>query len=104
MPSSQAGTTSVLFIEGEMNIYRAQEIKDILLAKLAHASRLEVDLAGVVELDSAGLQVLLLAKQTALAQNRQLHLVAHSPAVLEVFELLDLGSYFGDPLVMAPHP
>ncbi len=94
---------TVLFIEGEMNIYRAHELKDILLAKLAHASTLEVDLAGVTEIDTVGLQVLMLAKRTAASAHHQLRLVAHSPAVLELFELLNLAAYFGDPLVMAPH-
>jgi hypothetical protein len=35
-----------------------------------------------------------------LAAKKELHLVAHSQAVLEAFELLDLAAYFGDPLVM----
>ena len=48
----------------------------------------------------SGLQLLMLAKKTALAENRELRLVGHSPAVLEVFELLNVAAYFGDHLVM----
>lgn len=91
----------LLFIEGELTIYRAGELKDTLLAAVGHAQVLEVDLAGVTELDTAGVQLLMLAKRTALQLQRQLRLVAHSPAVLEVFELLDLAGWFGDPLLMA---
>jgi anti-sigma B factor antagonist len=103
MTEPSAESPQILFIEGEMNIYRAAELKDTLLGKLRPAGTLEVDLAGVSELDSAGVQVLLLAKRSAQAIGCTLRLVAHSPAVLEVFELLDLSAQFGDPLVMAPH-
>jgi anti-anti-sigma regulatory factor len=61
----------------------------------------EIDLSGVTELDCAGVQLLMLAKKTALAQGRDIKLNAHSPAVIEVFELLNVAGYFGDPLVMA---
>jgi anti-anti-sigma factor len=88
---------SVLRIEGELTIFRALELKPTLLAT---PMPLEIDLSGVTEIDSAGVQLLLLAKKTALAAQRDLRLVAHSPAVIEVFELLNLAAHFGDPLVM----
>ena len=92
----------VLRIDGEMTIYRAAELKPLLLDALAKTPVLQVDLAGVTELDTAGLQVLMLVKQTATATERELRLVGHSPAVIEIFEMLDLASYFGDALVIAP--
>ncbi len=91
--------TSVLRIEGEMTIYRAAELKQTLLASLDQAKELEVDLAAVTELDTAGIQILILAKKQALAKQRKLRLIAHSPAVLDVLERLNLAAYFGDPLV-----
>lgn len=88
---------SVLRIEGELTIFRAMELKPIVLASPLPE---EIDLSGVTELDTAGVQLLMLAKRTALAQQRELRLVGHSPAVIEVFELLNVAAYFGDPLVM----
>ncbi len=88
---------NVLRIEGELTIFRATELKPVLLASPPAD---EIDLSGVTEIDTAGVQLLMLAKKTALAQQRNLKLVAHSPAVLEVFELLNVAAYFGDPLVM----
>ncbi len=88
---------SVLRIEGELTIFRALEIKDQLLTEPLPQ---EIDLSGITELDSAGVQLLLLAKKTALEAQRELRLVAHSPAVIEVFELLNLAAHFGDPLVI----
>ncbi len=52
------------------------------------------------ELDSAGVQLLMAARKSAQAARRELHLVGHSPAVLEVFETMDLAAHFGDPLLM----
>ena len=91
---------ATLRLDGELTIYRAAELKPLILAPLGEAQVLEVDLAGVSEIDSAGVQLLMLAKREAQARGGELHLVAHSPAVLDVFELLDLAAFFGDPLVM----
>lgn len=86
-----------LRIEGELTIVRAAELKALLLADpIPHT----IDLSGVTECDSAGLQLLMAAKQAALNEGRPLHLLAHSTAVLEVFELLNMAGYFNDPLVM----
>jgi len=89
-----------LAIDGELSIYRAAELRESLQSALAAGNGLELDLSGVSELDSAGVQLLMAAKKTALSTGQELHLVAHSPAVLEVFETLDLAGHFGDPLVM----
>lgn len=93
---------SALRLEGDINIYHAVALKQLLLAPLAQPCTLEVNLSGVTELDSAGLQLLMLAKRTAQARQCELRLTGHSPAVLEVFELLNLAAYFGDPLVISP--
>ena len=62
-----------------------------------------MNLSAVTELDTAGVQLLMLAKRTAQKQQGQLRLVGHSAAVLEVFDLLHLAAYFGDDLVI-PQP
>lgn len=90
-------TNHVLKIDGEFTIFRAMELKPAILAEPPVT---EIDLSGVSDLDCAGVQLLMLAKKTALAQGRDLQLVGHSPAVLEVFELLNVAAYFGDHLVM----
>ena len=90
-------TTNVLRIDGELTIFRAMELKPTLLAEPPVT---EIDLSGVTDLDTAGVQLLMLAKKTALAQGHELRLSGHSHAVLDVFELLNVAAYFGDPLVM----
>jgi anti-anti-sigma regulatory factor len=86
-----------LRIEGEFTVFTAAELKPVILCTPLPQ---EIDLSGVTEIDTAGVQLLMLAKRTALEQDRELHLVGHSPAVLEVFELLNVAAYFGDHLLM----
>jgi anti-sigma B factor antagonist len=99
-----SGSVNVVRIEGELTIYRAAELKQTLLAAVAANEAVEVDLSQVSEFDSAGLQLLLLAKREAGATGRSLRLVDHSPAVVEVLELFDLAAHFGDPLVVGSSP
>lgn len=104
MDSAEQQKSALLRIEGEMNIYKAAELKQTLLAALPDSGTLEADLSGVTEMDTAGLQLLMLAKRTAQQRGGDLRLVHHSPAVVDIFELLNLGPFFGDPLVIPPSP
>lgn len=87
-------------LDGEMTIYRAADLKVTILEALRKTRVLEIDLSAVTELDTAGLQVLMLAKQTAAAEQRTLRLMQHSPAVVEIFEMLDLVAFFGDAVLI----
>jgi anti-anti-sigma factor len=91
MDPSHSSPSALLFIEGELTLQRACELKESLLARLAKAPVLEVDLAGVTAIDSAGLQLLLMARREARASGRDVRLVSPSPAVLSLFELLGLA-------------
>ena len=93
---------AAIALEGELTIFSALETKQTLLGALVPGVTLDCDLSGVTEFDTAGVQLLMLAKREAGARGAVLRLVGHSPAVLGAFELLDLGGHFGDPLVMPP--
>lgn len=98
----QDGERTLLGLQGELNIYSAAEMRQELLHNLNRNSQLEVDLAGVSDFDSAGVQILLVLKREALRLGKQLSFVHHSPAVREVLDLLNLVGELGDPLVI-PH-
>ena len=101
---SESNTTTgptVLRITGELTIFRTAEIKEILLADPPPDV---LDLSGVTDIDTAGVQLLMMAKKNARAAQRELHLVGHSPEVIEVFELFNVVGYFGDPLLIASSP
>lgn len=88
-----ADAPHVLAIEGEMTIYRAAELKQVLLVSLAKPGSIDVDLSAVTDLDAAGVQLLMLARQLADTRQKKLRLIACSPTVLEVLELLNLKTY-----------
>jgi anti-sigma B factor antagonist len=88
------------FIGGEMTIYTAAELKAQLDDILDDPRELELNLGKVSELDSAGVQLLMLAKKERAAKQLVLSLVEHSNAVLEVFETMGLVPYFGDPVIL----
>lgn len=89
-------------VSGEMTIYTAAELKQALTPLLYRQQALELDLSGVSEMDSAGLQLLLAAKKTMQRGGYPLHLVMHSHAVLDALELCQLAAFFGDPTLI-PH-
>ena len=82
-----------------MTIYNVSEQKNKLIEFLSSAIELQVDLSAVTEIDSAGLQLLLWLKQEV----TNLKLINHSQAVVNVFQLLNLAMYFGDPIVLSSH-
>ena len=98
--NDDANEVTRIAIDGELTIYRAADLKVTVLEALRKSRVLEVDLSGVTELDTAGLQVLMLAKNTAAADKRELRLLNHSPAVVEIVEMLNLGAFFGDALLI----
>ncbi|MBS1160159.1 MAG: hypothetical protein H6R15_2578 [Proteobacteria bacterium] len=89
-----------LEIKGELNIFTAAELRLQLLEALATSTELEVDLAQISEIDSAGLQLMVAAKREAAARQLTLHFTGHSPAVFEALELCKLSSLLGDPLLI----
>jgi anti-sigma B factor antagonist len=94
--SSKAKRGAVrLSLEAELTINRAAALKQTLLAALETPGALELDLSKVTELDSAGVQLLLLAQRTAAANDVELRYVDHSPAVTQVLELLGLHASLG---------
>jgi len=91
---------NTLRLEGEMTIYRAEELRQVLMGAIQPEARLEIDLSGVTELDTCGLQLLMQAKRAATRHGGEVQLVRHSPPVLDVFELLNVAAFFGDHLVL----
>lgn len=97
--STEAATVP-LRIEGELTIYRASGIKEILVAASGSGGCLELDLSAVSEIDTAGIQLLMAAKRRKAQHGGELALTGHSPAVLDAFALYDLAGYFGDPALL----
>lgn len=93
---------SKLAVNGALTIYEAASAKAALLEALTKTLELEIDLSGVDEIDSAGVQLLILLKREAVKAGKHMRLAQHSAASLEVLDRYQLASYFGDPVVLSP--
>lgn len=91
----------VLRLGGELTIYHAGELRQALLGDAAAMTGVHtLDLSAVEEFDTAGLQVLLMARRAADAAGGRLQLRAHSEAVREVIDRYGLAAHFGDPVLI----
>ncbi len=89
-----------LTVDGDLTIYHAAEIKERLIDGVRASPVLELDLSHVGQIDSAGVQLLALAKRESRTQGHAFAIVGHSLAVREVIEFFNMVAYFGDPLVI----
>lgn len=87
----------------DLTIYHALDQKNRLLGALEAGDGLELDLSQVSEIDTAGLQLLILAKREAARSNKSLAIVAHSPVVRDTLDFCNLMTFFGDPVVITAH-
>ena len=95
MPSRQ-----LLSLTEDLTIYHALEQKNALLAALAGTDDLELDLMHVGEIDTAGLQLLILLKKEAQRAGKTISIVAHSQSVRAVIDFCKLAAELGDPLII----
>lgn len=84
-------------LDQDLTIYHAQEHRRVLLEAVAETQAIEVDLSRVAEIDTAGLQVLLLTKRECMAAGKEMRILAPSAAVQEVLAFLNLAEFLGDP-------
>ncbi len=96
----QHGERCVIRLMGDFILAHAIELKDTLLDSLNDCQQLEIDLADVSDIDTAGMQLLLLLKREAHSNKKNCRLINHSHVVVDMLETYQLSSYFGDPLVI----
>jgi anti-sigma B factor antagonist len=88
------GSTS-LRLSGELTIYHAGDLKQALLPLAEQAGAWALDLSGVTDIDSAGIQVLLAARRTLAARGAMLRLTARSATAHAAFALYGMAHAFG---------
>lgn len=93
-------TKCLVFIEGAMTINNATSLKASLDGVLDDPRELEINLSKVNEIDSAGIQLLMLAKKERTRHDRETSLIERSSIVVDALWLLGLAPYFGDPVVV----
>jgi anti-anti-sigma factor len=76
-------------LQGALGIYTTLAIRDRLLELLAGQDELAIDLAGVTDIDCAGLQLLLLAKRHP---DKSVRFIGHSEPVRRLVEFANLAA------------
>jgi anti-sigma B factor antagonist len=90
------GAGSELHVQGEMTIYRAAELaQQVFTAVRERPDDTRLDLSQVTELDSAGMQILLMARRLAAAGGKRLQILNPSACVREVLTLCNLDEALG---------
>ncbi len=97
---SKHGSSIKARLSEELDIQCASEAKGPLMEALECSDEVEYDLSGLTELDTSGVQLLLLLKREASVQKRRCHLTHANDTVSEVLGLLGLTELC-DPLVIA---
>lgn len=92
--------SQLLALTEDLTIYNAFAQKQTLLDALAVTGKLDLDLSQVSEMDTAGLQLLILLKKEAQRAGKQVSIVAHSQAVSSLIDFCNMATDFGDPLVI----
>lgn len=84
-------------VTGPLNIYEAASFKRGLVGIIRDAvsfASVEMDLSEVSELDTTGVQLLVLARREVLSMGKGLRVTAASAAVAAAFEIYNLKGLF----------
>jgi anti-sigma B factor antagonist len=89
------GTTPVVSVQGEIDVYSAPALKDALSALLeTRSSAVVVDLTEVGFLDSTGLGALVAARTSATDAGARLAVVCDRDRILKLFRITGLDGVF----------
>lgn len=83
--------SGVIRIRGEMTIYSATAVSDGLFAAIEGEPLVSIDLSGVSEVDTTGVQILLMAQRSCASRDVSFATVNSSDAMREALGLLRLG-------------
>lgn len=87
--------TTTLIFEGDLTIYYVAQIKDEIFADYEKLSdKIALDLEGVTEIDTAGVQLLLFAKKFFATVHRSLFISKSNGSIDVVLDVLDVNTQF----------
>jgi len=87
-------------VPGDMTIYEAGETLELFNNAISNSDSININLSNVSEIDSSGIQLMVSLKKNADSEDKTVNFISHSRAVVDLLDLFDLTSYFGDPIVM----
>ena len=86
---------TLIKLAGEMTIYNAAQLKhDLFTDHENFPAKVVLDLYAVTEIDTAGLQILLLLQKTLADRAVVVYIARMNEDVEQIFQVLDLNGYF----------
>ncbi len=86
---------TLIKLTGEMTIYNAAQLKQNLFTDYENfPPKVILDLHAVTEIDTAGLQILLLLQKTLADRAVVVYIARMNEDVEQIFQVLDLNGYF----------
>lgn len=86
---------TALSVEGDLTIYSVTQAKHALFNSYeSFVSPVALDLHGVSEIDTAGLQLLLFMHKSLSDDNKKIHIIKSNEHVDAVLNSLDVATYF----------
>ncbi|MBN1631433.1 MAG: STAS domain-containing protein [Thermoleophilia bacterium] len=89
-----AESAVVVHAEGDLDVYTAPRLKEVLDEHVAGAKRLVLDLSEVHFIDSTALAVLVGALQQSQATDGEFRLVVSDPFLLKIFHITGFDGIF----------
>ena len=91
--NNKSGT--VLSVDGDLTIYSVAQVKQTIFSDYEKfVSPIALDLQGVSEIDTAGLQLLLFMQKTLSNDNKKVHIAKSNEHVDAILKNLDVATYF----------
>ena len=95
---------SHITITEDLTINNALELKQRLMDAIEQGGALELDLSHVAEIDTAGLQLLILAQREASRRDRTMSICAMSDNVRQTVEFCNLSRFLGNATLSGTQP
>lgn len=92
--AKKKNTMTRIQLEGELTIYTAAELKEKIASALQAGQPIEIDLSQIGEMDTAGLQLLLLAQRESATRKLPITFVEPSQAVTDTLQLCGMSDHF----------
>ena len=92
----EKGEHSIVNLKGELTIYFAAQTLDAIYDTLNKTDKIAIDLSGILEADTSGIQALVVIKREAMRRQKTVKYVNHSEIIVRLIDLLGLVGLFGD--------
>lgn len=96
-----AGSTTAK-CRGRLTIYTVAGVREAFNSIVGEGKPTTLNMEELVDIDTAGIQLLMALKRQCGVQGIELNIRNHSPILISILDLYGLAGYFGDRIVLGP--